>query len=99
MVRKYNPELFVRKEQDDRYEHLRIELEGLYNCGRFASCRLSRERPEEGKVDVSMGRLPASLRNAERPMCLSNSRCPSARTRFPVQLPCTSNSQIHPPNT
>jgi hypothetical protein len=27
---KYHPELLVGKEQDDPYEHLRMELEGLY---------------------------------------------------------------------
>src|ERR1700741_3640637 len=29
-LKKYRPELLVRKEQDDPYEHLRMELEGLY---------------------------------------------------------------------
>ena len=29
-LEKYHPELLVRKEQDDPYEHLRMELEGLY---------------------------------------------------------------------
>jgi hypothetical protein len=29
-LEKYHPELLVRKEQDDPYQHLRIELEGLY---------------------------------------------------------------------
>lgn len=29
-LKKYHPELLVRKEQDDPYEHLRMELEGLY---------------------------------------------------------------------
>jgi hypothetical protein len=27
---KYHPELLLRKEQDDPYQHLRMELEGLY---------------------------------------------------------------------
>ena len=29
-LEKYHAELLVRKEQDDPYEHLRMELEGLY---------------------------------------------------------------------
>lgn len=29
-LKKHRPELLVRKEQDDPYEHLRMELEGLY---------------------------------------------------------------------
>ena len=29
-LEKYHPELLVRKEQDDPYEHLRMELQGLY---------------------------------------------------------------------
>lgn len=29
-LEKYHPELLVRKEQDDPYQHLRMELEGLY---------------------------------------------------------------------
>jgi hypothetical protein len=29
-LEKCHPELLVRKEQDDPYEHLRMELEGLY---------------------------------------------------------------------
>jgi hypothetical protein len=29
-LEKYHPELLVREEQDDPYQHLRMELEGLY---------------------------------------------------------------------
>jgi hypothetical protein len=29
-LKKYHPELLVRNEQDDPYDHLRMELEGLY---------------------------------------------------------------------
>jgi hypothetical protein len=29
-LEKYHPELLARKEQGDPYEHLRVELEGLY---------------------------------------------------------------------
>jgi hypothetical protein len=43
-------------------------------------------RAADGKVDVQMERLPASLRNAEPPRYPSNPRCLSARTRFPAQL-------------
>lgn len=38
-------------------------------------------------MDVSMGRLLASLHHAERPRYPSNSRCPSARTRLPAIRP------------
>jgi hypothetical protein len=46
-----------------------------------------------------MGRLQANPRNAERPLCLSKSRCRLAKTHFPAQLPSKSSSPIHPPNT